>query len=42
MSTVSLGLKWLDRLKGLFKYGEEILIACDCTHEEKIIFEGFT
>ena len=24
------------------KYGEERSVVCDCTHEEKIDFEGFT
>ena len=28
--------------KKLFKYGEERSIVCDCTHEENIIFLGFT
>ena len=38
-------LRWLNRLKGtkiLFKYGEERLIGCDCTYEEKTIFLAFT
>ena len=38
-------LKGLDRLMGakiLFKYGEARSIGCDCTHEEKTVFLGFT
>ena len=28
--------------KILFKYGEARSIECDCTHEEKKVFLGFT
>ena len=38
-------LRGLDRLKGsknFVKYGEERLIVCDCTLEEKTIFLVFT
>ena len=38
-------LKWYitqNRPNRLFRYGEERSIAGDCTHKEKINFEGFT